>query len=71
MIGFGDGSHGYWSMGSRSKESRLSGTRGKDPWLRRGELFKRHINESGGSGSSINRGAGDSAESLQEISNMD
>jgi len=57
MVGSGGGSCGYWSNGSRSKESRYPGTRGKDPWLCRGELFKRHINESGGSRSPIDGGA--------------
>ncbi len=58
MIGGGSGSCGYWSMGSGSKESRYSGTWDIGPWLRRGELFKRRINKSWGSGSSIDRGAG-------------
>jgi len=57
MVGGSCGSCGYWSSGSRSKESRLSGMRGKDPWLCWGELFKRRIDESGGSGSPIDGGA--------------
>src|SRR6266481_4534051 len=47
------GSCGYWSMGSGSKESRYSGMRGEGGWLRRGEVFKRRINESQGSGSPV------------------
>ena len=43
----------YWSIGSRSKESRYSGMWDRGTWLRRGELFKRRINESGGSRSSV------------------
>jgi len=58
MVGGSSGSCGYWSMGSGSKESRQSGVWGKDGWLRRGEVFKRHIDESGGSRSSVNGGAG-------------
>ncbi len=58
MVGGGGRSCGYCSSGSGSKESRLSGMRGKDPWLHRGELFKRRIDESGGSGSSVNGRAG-------------
>ncbi len=58
MIGGSGGSCGYWSMGSRSKESRLSGVWGEDGWLQRGELFKRRIDKSGGSGSPIEGGAG-------------
>ncbi len=57
MVGGSSGSCGYWSMGSGSKESRLSRTRGKGLWLRWGELFKRRINESWGSGSPIEGGA--------------
>ncbi len=57
MVGGSGGSCGYWSMGSGSKESRYSGMRDKGTWLRRGELFKRCIDESGGSRSSVDRGA--------------
>ncbi len=57
MVGGGGGSCGYWSMGSRSKESRYSGTWDIGTWLQRGELFKRRIDESWGSGSSIDGGA--------------
>jgi len=54
MVGdSGAWSEGYWSMGSGSNESRYSRVWAKDGWLRRGELFKRHIDESRGSGSSI------------------
>jgi len=47
----GDGafSGGYWSMGSGSKESRYSGVLSRGGWLWWGELFKRRIDESGGS----------------------
>jgi len=56
MVGnSGVSSDGYWSMGSRSKESRYSGVWAKDGWLWWGELFKRHIDESRGSGSLICR----------------
>ncbi len=58
MIGGGGGSCGYWSMGSGSKESRHSGMWDIGTWLRWGELFKRRINESRGSGSSVDGGAG-------------
>ncbi len=58
MVGGGGGSCGYWSMGSGSKESRHSGTWDKGTWLRQGELFKRCIDESGGSGSSVGGGVG-------------
>ncbi len=57
MVGCGGGSCGYWSMGSGSKESRYSRTWDKGTWLRQGELFKRRIDESGGSGSSVDGGA--------------
>ncbi len=53
MVGGSNGSCGYWSMGSGSKESRYPGTREEGAWLRRGELFKRCIDESRGSGSSV------------------
>jgi len=46
-------SDGYWSMGSGSNESRYSGVWAKGGWLWRGELFKRHIDESRGSRSPI------------------
>src|SRR6266446_9302467 len=52
------GSCGYWSMGSGSKESRYPGTWEEGAWLRRGELFKRRIDESGGSGSVVAGGVG-------------
>ncbi len=56
MVGDGGiSSDGYWSMGSRSKESRYPRVWAKDGWLRRGELFKRCIDESGGSRPSICR----------------
>ncbi len=58
MVGGGGGSCGYWSMGSRSKESRYSGAWDEGTWLCQGELLKRRIDKSGGSGSSVNRGAG-------------
>jgi len=58
VVGGGCGSCRYWSMGSGSKESRLSGVWAEDGWLRRGELFKRCIDESGGSRSPIDGGAG-------------
>ncbi len=58
MVGGGSRSCGYWSMGSGSKESRYSGTWGIGSWLCRGELFKRRIDESWGSGSSIDGRAG-------------
>ena len=58
MVGSGSGSCGYCSNGSGSKESRLSRTCGKHPWLCQGELFKRCIDESGGSGSAIAGGVG-------------
>ncbi len=45
-------------MGSGSKESRYSGTWDIGTWLWQGELFKRRIDESGGSGPSIDGGAG-------------
>ena len=54
----GGGSGGYWSMGSGSKESRYSGTRGEGGWLRRGELFNKRIDESWGSGPVIAGGVG-------------
>src|SRR6266446_6021046 len=54
----GGGSCGYWSMGSGSKESRYSGIRGEGGWLRRGELFKRRIDKSWGSGSIVTGGVG-------------
>src|SRR6266436_1204813 len=54
----GGGSCGYWSMGSGSKESRYSGTQGEGGWLRRGELFKIRIDESGGSGAAVAGGVG-------------
>ena len=53
VVGGGSGSCRYWSMGSGSKESRYSGMWGIGPWLWRGELFNRRIDESWGSGSSI------------------
>ena len=56
MVGnSGVSSNRYWSMGSRSKESRYSGVWAKDGWLQWGELFKRHIDESRGSRPSICR----------------
>ncbi len=58
MVGGSCGSCGSWSIGSKSKESRVSGTRGKDPWLHWGELFKRCIDKSRGSRSAIDGGAG-------------
>jgi len=58
MVGDCRGSEGYWSNGSGSKESRVSGMQGKDPWLCQGELFKRCINESGGSRSIVDGGFG-------------
>ncbi len=58
MVFRGSGSGGYWSMGSGSKESRYSGIREEGAWLRRGELFKRRIDESWGSGSVIAGGVG-------------
>ena len=58
MVGGGGGSCGYWSMGSGSKESRHSGTWDKGTWLRRGELFKRRIDESGGSVPAVAGGVG-------------
>src|SRR6266403_5830848 len=58
MVGGSGGSCGYWSIGSGSKESRHSGTWDKGTWLRQGELFKRRIDESGGRGASVDRGAG-------------
>jgi len=57
MVGGGGGSCGYWSMGSGSKESRYSGTWDIGTWLRWGELFKRRIDESWGSGPSVDGGA--------------
>jgi len=45
-------------MGSGSKESRYSGMWGKGGWLRRGEVFKRRIDESWGSGSPVAGGVG-------------
>ena len=54
----GGGSGGYWSMGSGSKESRHSGMWGEGSWLRRGEVFKRRIDESWGSGSPVAGGVG-------------
>ncbi len=53
VVGCGGGSCRYWSMGSGSKESRYSGTREEGAWLRWGELFKRRIDKSRGSGSSV------------------
>ncbi len=58
MVGGSGGSCGYWSIGSGSNESRYSGVWGSEGWLRRGELFKRRINKSGGSRSPVNGGAG-------------
>src|SRR6266478_5651726 len=58
MVLSGGGSGGYWSMGSGSKESRYSGTWEEGTWLRRGELFKRRIDESGGSGAVVAGGVG-------------
>ncbi len=58
MVGGGCGSCGYWSMGSGSKQSRLSKMWAEGGWLRRGEVFKRRIDKSGGSRSSVDRGAG-------------
>ena len=45
-------------MGSGSKESRYSGMRGEGGWDRRGEVFKRRIDESWGSGSPVAGGVG-------------
>ncbi len=45
-------------MGSGSKESRLPGVWAKDGWLHQGEVFKRRIDESRGSGSSVDGRAG-------------
>jgi len=46
-------SGGYWSVGSRSKSSRYARSWGKDGWLSRWELLKRHVDESGGSWPSV------------------
>jgi len=58
VVSGGCGSCGYWSIGSGSKESRLSRVWTEDSWLWWGELFKRCIDESRGSGSPIDGGAG-------------
>ena len=58
MVGGGCRSCGYWSMGSGSKESRLSEMWAEGGWLHWGEVFKRRIDESRGSGSPIDGGAG-------------
>ncbi len=46
-------SSGYWSIGSGSKSSRYTRNWGKDGWLSRWELLKRHVNGSGGSWPSV------------------
>jgi len=43
----------YWSMGSESKQSRYARSWDKGGWLSRGELLKRHVDESGGSWASV------------------